>query len=537
MAINLDPALKEEYKNLYQTCQIQPDRTSVIDAKINSIVVNKAKYKTVERKSNVPWYVIAIIHSLESDLNFSTHLHNGDPLTDRTVHIPLGRPREGDPPFSWEASAIDALEYDGLSTWNDWSIEGTCFSFEKYNGWGYRMYHPQVKSPYLWSFSNHYQKGKYGRDGKFDPELVSEQCGAMVLAKRMEERGLISLKGSPSTMPLFNPSSQVTWLELYRQEKGDKVLAVLTALAGNKVTHVVELENREVDELIAFCGRYPNAKTFHIAASSKAVPAATELLMPPSTSTLPPLSRILRWGDKGDDVKALQKALNHLGFNAGAEDGEIGDQTEGAVKAFQFNQGLLIDGEVGPITWEKLGGEWKEGSIIINESDPIAEKLATFAANEASKKLRWNGEGSEAEKYLKPLRQIMQDLGHIGSEPVFYNWCAAFVTYCCRQVGIDVPDKPDGFWASMALVASWESWAEQKGYWFLPSSTKPMRGDILTFDWPGKDGKFDHIGIVRGYTPGGSVVETAEGNAGSDSNQSGHFSRKLSSISGIVRIR
>ena len=538
MAINLDSSLRQEYMALYKNCRILPERLATVDTTINSLLSNKRRYKTVEKRSNVPWYVIAILHSLESSLNFNTHLHNGDPLTARTVNVPPGRPLNGKPTFSWEESAIDALEYDGLSTWDDWSFEGICYRFEKYNGLGYRMFHPEIESPYLWSFSNHYTKGKYKSDGRFDPDLVSQQCGAMVILKRMQERGIIPAPPSNSTVPFnpINPFSQVTWLELYRKEKGDDSsnFPVLAAWDGSKVTHVVELENREVDDLIAFCDRYPNAKTFHVAASNKPLPTATEIVISPSISNLPPLERILRWGDIGDEVKALQKVLNRLGFNAGAEDGEIGDQTEGAIKAFQFNQGLLVDGEAGPITWQKLGGEWKEGSIVINDNEPIFEKLGTFAANEAAKKLRWNGANSEVEKYLRLLRPIMQSLNHIGNDPVFYDWCAAFVTYSCRQVGIDIPDRPEGFWASMALVASWEYWAKQKGYWLLTSQTRPMRGDIITFDWPGAGGKFNHIGIVRGYRAGSSMVETAEGNV---QNQSGHFSRKLSVISGIIRIR
>lgn len=119
---------------------------------------------------------------------------------------------------------------------------------------------------------------------------------------------------------------------------------------------------------------------------------------------------------------------------------------------------------------------------------------------------------------------------------MFYNWCAAFVTYCCRQVGLDIPDQPQGFWASMALVASWQYWAKQQDYWHPKGTTTPMRGDIVTFDWPGSNnGEYDHIGIVRGYTQGSSVFDTAEGNA---NKQAGNFSnRYLSSISGIIRIR
>lgn len=194
---------------------------------------------------------------------------------------------------------------------------------------------------------------------------------------------------------------------------------------------------------------------------------------------------------------------------------------------------MLVDGEVGSITWEKLGGKFKEG-ISSDPSAPIHLRLAAFAAAEAAKELTWSGAGSEAEKYLAPFREPMQKLGHIGNDKVFYNWCAAFVTYCCRQEGITIPDRPTGFWATMALVESWQYWAKQQGWWYSKGETRPQRGDIVTFDWnPNVGGDFNHIGIVRGYQ-GGSRLETAEGNS---NNQSGNFTRSLSNVSGIIRIR
>jgi lysozyme family protein len=67
--------------------------------------------------------------------NFNRHLHNGDPLTSRTVHVPAGRPKSGTPPFTWEQSAVDALAYDGLTQVTDWSIEHVAYVFENFNGW------------------------------------------------------------------------------------------------------------------------------------------------------------------------------------------------------------------------------------------------------------------------------------------------------------------------------------------------------------------------------------------------------------------
>ncbi len=46
----------------------------------------------------------------------------------------------------------------------------------------------------------------------------------------------------------------------------------------------------------------------------------------------------------GNDVRCLQNALNVLGFSCGEADGYFGPHTEGAVKLFQENVGMLADG-------------------------------------------------------------------------------------------------------------------------------------------------------------------------------------------------
>jgi hypothetical protein len=69
----------------------------------------------------------------------------------------------------------------GLTSWTDWSVPGMLYRFERYNGFGYRS--RGINSPYLWSYSNQYKKGKFTGDGKYDPNAVSKQCGAVVLLK------------------------------------------------------------------------------------------------------------------------------------------------------------------------------------------------------------------------------------------------------------------------------------------------------------------------------------------------------------------
>ena len=50
---------------------------------------------------------------------------------------------------------------------------------------------------------------------------------------------------------------------------------------------------------------------------------------------------------RGDDVSALQRKLNSLGFDAGKEDGLFGPLTDRAVREFQRNVGEEPDGIVG----------------------------------------------------------------------------------------------------------------------------------------------------------------------------------------------
>ena len=66
------------------------------------------------------------------------------------------------------------------------------------------------------------------------------------------------------------------------------------------------------------------------------------------------LSGTISYGQSGSKVKALQKALNALGYNCGTVDGKFGNKTLAAVKKFQKAMGLTQDGKVGPKTKAKF---------------------------------------------------------------------------------------------------------------------------------------------------------------------------------------
>lgn len=171
------------YKDKYDMMVVEPKKEDQLDLLVARILKNKEKYQEVQQVTNVPWYVLGAIHYREASLNFTRHLHNGDRLTARTIHVPAGRPVKGKPPFTWVESAIDAIKLKSWDKVTDWSIENTLSLIEAYNGLGYKK--RGLPSPYLWAWSNNYSKGKYVADGKFDPNFVDQQCGAAILLKSL----------------------------------------------------------------------------------------------------------------------------------------------------------------------------------------------------------------------------------------------------------------------------------------------------------------------------------------------------------------
>ena len=202
-SISLTSALRAEYQQLFDDCQIHPDAQPATERLVTRMLAHQARYRGVAEPLGLPWYVVAIVHAMEASLDFSCHLHNGDPLSARTVQEPAGRPRGGQPPFTWEDSATDALTLDRYPQWTDWSVPGLLYKWEGYNGWGYRRHHPEVKSPYLWAGTRHYTRGKYVADGTWSATAVSKQIGAAALLRRLAEKGAtdLSMPGPAKATP------------------------------------------------------------------------------------------------------------------------------------------------------------------------------------------------------------------------------------------------------------------------------------------------------------------------------------------------
>lgn len=199
--VEFNQALKDEYKQLYATVRPREvkDAKGIVIISLDSVkklvaseahelLQHKNRYAAIAKQIGCPWELVAMMHQMECGGSFEKHLHNGDWLKARTIRVPAGRPSA--PPadgkkYSFEESALDALRFKGIDKVKDWSVERVLYLLESYNGLGYRKYHADVKSPYLWSMSQHYTKGKYVMDGKYDPNTVSRQVGAALILKEL----------------------------------------------------------------------------------------------------------------------------------------------------------------------------------------------------------------------------------------------------------------------------------------------------------------------------------------------------------------
>jgi len=209
--VPLTEAMRAEYEKRFSTCEVDPNRKAEVEVVITRMMKARLRYDRVAAATGVPWFVIAAIHNMECSGRFDCHLHNGNPLSARTFDDPGGRPIKppvsGRLPYSWEESAIDALEFDGFDVWREWSVAGTLFKLEAFNGFGPRNH--GVPTPYLWAGSQHdlnhdgridadelrysYHGGKYVKDHVWSEKAMSAQIGAAVLLRRMADQSLIDL--------------------------------------------------------------------------------------------------------------------------------------------------------------------------------------------------------------------------------------------------------------------------------------------------------------------------------------------------------
>ena len=115
-------------------------------------------------------------------------------------------------------------------------------------------------------------------------------------------------------------------------------------------------------------------------------------------------------------------------------------------------------------------------------------------------------------------------------------WCAAFVYYCCREAGFEIPVRPDECkTCHLAGCIAWEEFARgdaRIAYHEGKEDFLPEAGDIVIYDNVFENRAHDHMGIV--LRSAGHTIVAAEGNL---NNRSGIIERERDEhIRGYIRL-
>jgi peptidoglycan hydrolase-like protein with peptidoglycan-binding domain len=140
----------------------------------------------------------------------------------------------------------------------------------------------------------------------------------------------------------------------------------------------------------------------------------------PSETITPPITfTILKKGDRGDDVRALQARLIELNYLSGRADGIFGSDTRNAVMAFQRRSNLTEDGKAGKVTQTLLysAGALANGSSTpITPADPETPETPS-AGYTLLKKGMTNAAVTTMQKELKSLGYLSASAtGYFGSQ-------------------------------------------------------------------------------------------------------------------------
>ena len=179
-------------------------------------------------------------------------------------------------------------------------------------------------------------------------DIMPTECGCEEMIKLYQKIGCWD--ENDARVP--NPG-ELIFYDWQDDGKGDNKgytnhVGIVVKVVGNNITVIEGNRNySSVDyRTIAVNGKY--IRGYAVPKYDK------ETAEPVKESTVSIELNVLRKGSKGEQVKALQRNLQSMGYDLGPVDGDFGSKTDAAVRAYQKNKSLVVDGIVGQQTWNKL---------------------------------------------------------------------------------------------------------------------------------------------------------------------------------------
>ena len=187
-----------------------------------------------------------------------------------------------------------------------------------------------------------------------------------------------------------------------------------------------------------------------------------------------PAEDTLEQGDSGDAVKALQKRLIELGYMNGTADGDFGSATKAAVKLFQKQAGLTVDGVAGPGTQ----------SALFSSNAPKYDGKTSVDTDTSS----------TAAKIIATAKQYMGCTYVYGTSGPNTFDCSGFTCFVFKKYGY-------------SLLRSAQQQGYDDNYERLTRSELKM-GDIVCFNTISDNDLSDHVGI---YISDGNFIHASSG--------------------------
>lgn len=175
-------------------------------------------------------------------------------------------------------------------------------------------------------------------------------------------------------------------------------------------------------------------------------------------------SSSLSIGARSDQVKQIQTRLKELGYMKSVT-GYFGSETDTAVRSFQHNNNLSVDGKVGKKTREKLDSDSAKKFEGVVKTGANIDSFISVAENKL---------GS---KYVRGAKG-----------PSKFD-CSGFVYWCLKEIGVK-----QGYLTS-------SGWASCKKYTRITRMSDLKRGDILAVS--------GHVAIVAGK---GYIIDASSSN-------------------------
>ena len=193
-------------------------------------------------------------------------------------------------------------------------------------------------------------------------------------------------------------------------------------------------------------------------------------------------------GMNGDTVKSMHKLLKKLGYLSSA-DGYYGSGTEAAVRAFQKQNGLSVDGKVGRATMTKLvSGNAKAAPSNQPASTPGSSGGSSNSGGSSS-----YSSGASADRLIEIALSKLGCRYRTGAKGPSTFDCSGFVYWCLNQAGVR-----QGYMTS-------KTWRSVSKYKKISSIDSVQKGDILVFRMSSSKG---HVGIAIN---GSEMVDASSG--------------------------